>query len=79
MSTQVIPSANKPQELSMSYERDQYTLWQILGIWALVSLPMALLIWVLLPAIIPYLPLHPGILYWLLIIVGMAWQFVYPW
>ena len=55
---------------------DQYTLWQILGIWALVSLPMALLSWVVAPAIIPYSPLHPGITYWLLLIVGMVWQFV---
>jgi hypothetical protein len=37
---------------------------------------MALLIWAVLPAIIPYLPLHPGITYWLLIIAGMVWQFV---
>ena len=35
---------------------DQYTLWQILGIWALVTLPMALLAWVVAPAIIPYSP-----------------------
>jgi hypothetical protein len=76
MSTQAIPSTHNAQELSMSYEKDQYTLWQILGIWALVSLPMALLIWVILPAIIPYVPLHPGIMYWLLIIAGMGWQFV---
>src|SRR5512144_538826 len=76
MSTQAIPSAKNVQELSMSYEKDQYTLWQILGIWALVALPMALLIWVVLPAIIPYSPLHPGITYWLLIIAGMVWQFV---
>jgi uncharacterized protein len=55
---------------------DQYTLWQILGIWALVTLPMALLIWVVLPAVIPYSSLHPGIIYWLLIIAGMVWQFV---
>lgn len=55
---------------------DQYTLWQILGIWALVALPMALLAWVVAPAIIPYSPLHPGITYWLLIIAGMAWEFV---
>ncbi len=54
----------------------QYTLWEILGIWALVALPMALLIWVILPAIIPYSPFHPGITYWLLIIIGMIWQFV---
>ena len=55
---------------------DQYTLWQILGIWALAALPMALLTWVVAPAIIPYSPLHPGITYWLLMIAGMAWQFV---
>lgn len=54
----------------------QYTLWQILGISALVALPMALLAWVVAPAIIPYSPLHPGITYWLLIIAGMGWQFV---
>jgi hypothetical protein len=55
---------------------EQYTLWQILGIWALVALPMALLAWVVAPAIIPYIPLQPGITTWLLIIAGMAWQFV---
>jgi hypothetical protein len=54
----------------------QYTLWQILGIWALVALPMALLAWVVAPAIIPYSPLQPFVTYWLLMIAGMAWQFV---
>ncbi len=57
-------------------QADQYSLWQILGIWALVSLPMAFLAWVVAPAIIPYIPLHPGVTFWLLMIVGMAWQFV---
>jgi hypothetical protein len=57
-------------------QTEQYTLWQILGIVALVTLPMALLAWVVAPAIIPYSPLHPGITYWLLMIAGMAWQFV---
>lgn len=65
-------SMNRTQAEQM----DQYSLRQILGIWALVSLPMALLIWVVLPAIIPYSPFHPGITYWLLIIVGMVWEFV---
>ncbi len=55
---------------------DQYSLWQILGIWALAALPMALLNWVIAPAIIPYSPLHPGITYWLLMIAGMGWEFV---
>jgi uncharacterized protein len=57
-------------------ETGQYSLWQILGIWALVTLPMALLTWVVTPAVIPYSPLHPGITYWLLTIVGMGWQFI---
>lgn len=53
----------------------QYSLWQILGIWALVTLPMTLLAWLAAPALIPISPLHPGITYWLLTIVGMGWQF----
>jgi len=57
-------------------KQDQYTLWQIIGIWASVALPMALLAWVVAPAIIPYSPLHPGITYWLLTLVGMGWQFI---
>jgi uncharacterized protein len=86
MSAQDITSTNNPskkedlQKLSMNRieaERtDQYTLWQILGIWALVALPMALLSWVVAPVIIPYSPLHPGITFWLLMIAGMTWQFV---
>ncbi|HSF79688.1 MAG TPA: CPBP family intramembrane glutamic endopeptidase [Anaerolineales bacterium] len=55
---------------------EQYSLAKILGIWASVALPMALLAWVVAPAIIPYSPLHPGITYWLLMIAGMAWQFL---
>ncbi len=55
---------------------DQYTLWQILGIWAVAALPMALLTWVVLPSIVHSSPLYPGITYWLLMIVGMGWQFV---
>ena len=76
MSTQEITSTDKLHVLAMNHERDQYSLWQILGIWALVALPMALLAWVVAPAIIPYSPQHPGITYWLLMVAGMAWQFV---
>lgn len=54
----------------------QYSLRQILAISALVAVPMALLSWVVAPAVIPISPLHPGITYWLLMIAGMAWQFV---
>lgn len=76
MSTQTITSTNTLQERSTSYEQDQYTFWQIIGIWALVALPMALLAWVVAPVVIPYSPLHPVITVWLLMIAGMVWQFV---
>lgn len=76
MSTQAITSMNKPQELSANYERSQYTLWQILGIWLTGSAPMWILSWVVAPVIIPHISLHPAMTYWLLMIAGMAWQFV---
>lgn len=76
MSTQTIASMDHLWENLTDYGQDQYTLWQILGIWASVALPMVLLAWVVAPAIIPHSPLHPGITYWLLMITGMAWQFL---
>src|SRR5512132_2902742 len=60
----------------LGQETGQYSLGKILGIWAIVTLPMVLLTWVVAPAIIPYSPLHPGITFWLLMILGMAWEFV---
>jgi membrane protease YdiL (CAAX protease family) len=68
----ILDSMNRAQADQMG----QYSRWQILGIWALVALPMALLGWVVAPAIIPYSPLNPVITYWLLTIAGMGWQFV---
>lgn len=72
----VQPALQERVSRTQAEQSEQYTLWQILGIWALVALPMALLGWVVAPAIIPYSPLHPGITYWLLMIAGMGWQFV---
>jgi len=76
MSTQTITSKNRLQEHSTSYQRDQYTLWQVLGIWSSVALPMAVLSWLVAPVLVPRSPLYPGITFWLLMIVGMAWQFI---
>lgn len=75
MSTQELTSTNNMQRVTAT-ATGQYTLWQILGICTLVTVPMWLLAWVVAPAVIPYVPLHPGVTYWLLIIVGMMWQFV---
>ena len=39
---------------------EQYSLVKILGIWAVVALPMPLLTYVVTPALIPHVNLHPG-------------------
>lgn len=53
-----------------------YTLASILGIWAAATVPMGLLAWGVWPAVRTVLPLHPGLSFWMLMIVGMVWQFV---
>src|SRR5512142_870710 len=78
MTTEVLahPAMQASLARTQAEQTDQYTFWQILGIWALVTVPMALLAWVVAPAVIPYSPLAPGITVWLVMIAGMAWQFV---
>lgn len=61
---------------SIPQARDQYTFGAILAIWAVVALPMFVLAWIVGPAIFPFVPLPPPIVHWLLMIVGMIWQFV---
>ena len=77
MSTQEITSMNKPRELSMNYEKGQYTLWQILGTWLVGSAPMWLLSWVAYPALSAGLsPVDAGLLRMKVLGVGLVWQFV---
>ena len=55
---------------------DQYSLAKILGIWAIASLPMVVLTRWVHPALVPRVNMHPGILFWLMTIIGMIWLFV---
>jgi membrane protease YdiL (CAAX protease family) len=58
---------------------EQYSLAKILGIWAAVALPMAILGWVVYPALTPDReadPLGAGIIRIALMAVGLIWQFV---
>ena len=55
---------------------EQYSLAKILSIWAVVSLPMPILAFVVAPALYSSVDLLPGIVYWNLMILGMMWQFV---
>ncbi len=61
---------------TITQSNKQYSLAKILGIWAVVALPMLLITYVVTPALIPRVNLHPGILFWFLAILAMAWQFV---
>ena len=56
--------------------KDQYTLWQILGIWFAAGAPMWLLGWVAYPALSAGLaPLEAGLLRMKLLAAGLIWQF----
>ncbi len=58
---------------------DQYTLGQILGIWALAALPMGILGWVVFPALSPDFrsdPLGAAVTRTVLLTVGLIWLFV---
>ena len=57
----------------------QYSLAKILGIWALAAVPMAILGWVIYPAVSPDLnsdPLGAGVTRLVLLTVGLIWLFV---
>ncbi|WP_421724736.1 CPBP family intramembrane glutamic endopeptidase [Bauldia sp.] len=55
---------------------DQYSLLKILGIWAAVAIPMPILAFVVAPALATGYGFNYALTVWLLLIVGMIWQFV---
>lgn len=59
------------------FSKNQYKLWQVLGIWLAGSAPMWLLGWVAYPAMSAGLPgVDAGLLRLKLLTVGLIWQFV---
>jgi membrane protease YdiL (CAAX protease family) len=64
------------QEPTISLKHAQYSLKKILVIWLLSAAPMALLAFVVTPLLIPIVNVPPLIVYWIAIIVGLAWQFI---
>ena len=65
-----------PAHLDTLASSKQYSLSKILAIWASVTAPMAVLAFVVAPTIITRTSLYPGLVHWMLIVVGMMWQFV---
>jgi membrane protease YdiL (CAAX protease family) len=77
MSAQEITSTDNLQKLSTTFKKDQYTLWQILGIWLAAGAPMWLLGWVAYPALSAGLsPVDAGLLRMKLLTAGLIWHFV---
>jgi membrane protease YdiL (CAAX protease family) len=76
MSTQEITSINHLRELSTTSTKDQYTLWQILGIWASAALPMGLIYWVIMPTLISRGNVNP-FAFLFLIVGAMIWQGIF--
>jgi membrane protease YdiL (CAAX protease family) len=55
---------------------DQYSLGKILVIWAAVTVPMPIMAFWIAPILAERSTIHPGVIVWLLLIAGMAWQFI---
>ncbi len=75
MSTVVDTGNGGAGKLHAEGDTEQYSVRKIVGLWALVTIPMVFFRFVLLPLLVPIVHIHPGILYWLLMIAGMIWQF----
>lgn len=59
-----------------SADTEQYSLAKILAIWASVTAPMAVLAFVVAPLAFDLTTLHDGLVFWILMVLGMTWQFV---
>lgn len=55
----------------------QYSAGRVVGLWVAVTAPMGLLGFVVGPLLAPRVDLPRGLLHWMLMVVGMAWQFVF--
>ncbi len=76
MSTYQLGATSSRPSSTVGASDRQYSLVEILGIWAVAVVPMPLLVWVLGPALYPLTDIPPGLVYWMMIVVGMAWLFV---
>ena len=72
MTIQELTSTNNVQKLS-SHAKDQYTIWQVLSIWASVALPMGFSYWVIMPVLLSRVNVNP-FTYLFLMITGLVWQ-----
>ena len=55
---------------------EQYSLAKIMGIWAIVSLPMPLMAFVIAPPVAARISMNHVLVVWLFLIAGMIWQLI---
>jgi membrane protease YdiL (CAAX protease family) len=59
-----------------SQQISQYSKSKIFGLWLLVTIPMFIFRFLIMPYISEESFVNPGIMYWSLMIIGMIWQFI---
>ena len=74
MSTQELTTTDMLQKVSTDRKQGQYTLWQIFGLWIAVSAPMGILTWIVFPTLKDNVGIHPSLLLWVLMIIGLMWE-----
>jgi hypothetical protein len=55
---------------------NQYSLKKILIIWALSTIPMGILAFVITPGVVAITNWSPLIVYWIDVTIGLLWQFI---
>ena len=75
-SDEIITVQQTPDAGLAEADDTQYSLLKIMTIWAIVSLPMLVLVFYVAPFIAPHSDIHPFLWIWYAGIAGMAWQFV---
>ena len=72
-------AANTPKWVGEERRSEQYSLAEILGIWALAAVPMGVLGWIVFPLLAPDFdsdPLGSGVTRFVLFTLGLIWLFV---
>ncbi|NLE75524.1 MAG: hypothetical protein GX605_02070, partial [Chloroflexi bacterium] len=55
-------------------EKTPFTLAQIIGLWVVAAIPMALLAWLVAPMVVNQIQIPAALVYWLTLMIGMVWQ-----
>lgn len=77
MNSSGLVQEHQPCELpapSIVQAREQFTLGQIVGLWAMTTLPMPLLAWLVAPIVVERIDLPAVLSYLLVLMVGTVWQ-----